>query len=66
MSSKSIQAGTPSRSLQQAVGGLRFGGGRQFALTFVAALLFAFFSIFAKYFLTLSNIYDMARVSTLP
>ena len=38
--------------------------GRQIALTLIAALLFAFFSIFAKYFLTLSSIYDMARVST--
>lgn len=38
--------------------------GRQFALTFVAIGLFCYFSIFAKYFFTLSNIYDMARVST--
>jgi ribose transport system permease protein len=42
----------------------RVSAGRQFALTFVALVLFAFFSIFAKYFFTLSNIYDMARVST--
>jgi ribose transport system permease protein len=42
----------------------RISGSRQLALTLIAALLFIFFSVFAKYFFTLSNIYDMARVST--
>ena len=38
--------------------------GREATLTLVALVLFAFFSITAEHFLTLSNIYDMARTST--
>lgn len=39
-------------------------GGRQAALTLVAALVFGFFSIFATRFFTLDNVFDMARLST--
>ena len=42
----------------------RILAGRQTALTAVAALLFVFFSIFGTRFLTLDNVYDMARIST--
>jgi ribose transport system permease protein len=35
---------------------------RQYTLTIVSAALFAFFSLFANYFFTLANIYDMLRV----
>jgi len=36
----------------------------ELGLTAVTVMLFAFFSIFARYFLTLANVYDMARVAT--
>jgi ribose transport system permease protein len=37
---------------------------RETSLTLVAVVLFAFFSVTADHFLSLSNIYDMARTST--
>jgi ribose transport system permease protein len=48
-------------SIRSALGILR---GREATLTLVALVLFAFFSINADHFLTLSNVYDMARTST--
>jgi ribose transport system permease protein len=38
--------------------------GRQFALTLVALALFVFFTLFARYFLTASNLFDIARATT--
>jgi ribose transport system permease protein len=48
-------------SVRQALSQAR---GRELTLTVIAVLLFAFFSIAADHFFSLSNVYDMARTST--
>jgi ribose transport system permease protein len=67
MSTKQDPPGSTLRNakvVHRSVHALRAVGARQLALTTVAALLFAYFSAFGTHFLTLDNIYDMARLST--